>query len=241
MGVMQLLDLTLPGEADNLALDEALLDEALLDEAESADPPGETLRLWEPQRPMVVLGRSSNMRGEVHLDVCRQLDVGVFRRASGGAAIVAGPGCLMYALVLSRQHRPLHAPGGAHRYVLNTIAAALRPLAPDVACRGISDLAMGRRKVSGNSIRIKRDHLLYHGTLLYDFPLELVDRCLAMPPRMPDYRDGRSHEAFLTNLPLTAAQIRDALITAWNAREPCNAWPRERTARLVSERYGRMA
>jgi lipoate-protein ligase A len=231
---MHYLDLTLTDAAENLALDEALLDEA-----ESADRPVETLRLWEPAQAMVVVGRSSRVRDEVQVDVCRRQGVPVLRRSSGGAAIVTGPGCLMYALVLSYQARPaLRAVDRAHQYVLDTIAAALRPLAADVACRGISDLAVGNLKFSGNSVRCKQNCLLYHGTLLYDFPLELVERYLAMPARQPDYRGGRPHPAFVANLRLPVQSLRAALVAAWQATEPYGPCPRERMLQLVSERYG---
>jgi lipoate-protein ligase A len=229
------LDLTLPGAAENLALDEALLEEA-----ESAGPATETLRFWEPRRPIVVVGRSSSIDREVHLETCRALEIPVLRRVSGGAAVLTGPGCLMYAVVLNLRRRPgLRSVGLAHRFVLGRLAAALEPLVPGVHCQGTSDLAIDRRKFSGNSIRLKRDCLLYHGTLLYDFPLGLIGRCLAMPPRQPEYRNGRPHEAFLTNLPLRAAAIRRALIAAWGADRPRPDWPGELTARLVAEKYGR--
>ena len=45
-------------------------------------------------------------------------------------------------------------------------------------CQGTSDLAIGDLKFSGNSARCRRRWLLYHGTLLYDFPLSLVAQCL---------------------------------------------------------------
>ena len=232
---MRYLDLTLPSPEENLALDEALLEEA-----EVAGRPSETLRLWEPARPMVVLGRSSKIGAEVDVDTCREFKIPVLRRISGGAAVLAGPGCLMYALVLSCRLRPrLCTPDGAHRLVLGTLAGALRSLAPGVCCRGTSDLAVDELKLSGNSLRMKRDHLLYHGTLLYDFPLELIHRCLKMPPRQPGYRNDRSHGEFLTNLPLGPATIRRALAAAWEAHEPPDEWPQELTARLAAEKYGR--
>jgi lipoate-protein ligase A len=232
---MRYLDLTLPTPAENLALDEALLVEA-----EACGEPVETLRLWEPRSPMVVVGRSSKIAAEVRAETCRQEGIPVLRRTSGGAAVVTGPGCLMYALVLSLIRRPgLRVVDQAHRFVLRTLAEAFQPLMAGVQCRGISDLAIGERKVSGNSIRIKRDYLLYHGTLLYDFRLELIDRLLAMPPRQPAYRNGRAHEAFVANLPTTADALRQALRTAWQAVEPCDAWPRGGTEQLVAERYGR--
>jgi lipoate-protein ligase A len=88
-------------------------------------------------------------------------------------------------------------------------------------------------------MRCKRTHLLYHGTLLYRFRLELIEACLAMPPRHPEYRQGRTHRSFVANLPLPAGAIRRVLVTAWDATEPCVAWPREETAQLVAEKYGR--
>jgi lipoate---protein ligase len=232
---MQALDLTLPSAAENLALDEAMLEEAEADLAV-----GETLRLWEPHAPMVVVGRSSQVDVEVHIDACRELGIPVLRRPSGGAAVVAGPGCLMYSLVLSYRLRPhLRSLSAAHNCILDTMAAALAPLAPGVQRCGTSDLAIGELKFSGNSARCRREHLLYHGTLLYDFPLGLIDRCLAMPPRMPEYRGGRPHGRFVTNLPLAAATIRQALLTAWDARQSREHWPEERTAKLVAKKYSR--
>lgn len=93
-------------------------------------------------------------------------------------------------------------------------------------------------KVSGNSVRVKRNWLLYHGTLLYNFPIELVEACLPMPPREPAYRGRRPHLRFVANLPISRDDLRTALITGWQANEPLGDWPRELTARLVAERYG---
>jgi lipoate---protein ligase len=234
---MRLLELTLPSAAANLALDEALLDEA-----EAAGEPCETLRLWEPAQTMVVMGRSSKIADEVDVAACRATGVEVYRRASGGAAVVTGQGCLMYAVVLSYQLEPgLRAVDAAHRHVLGRIVAALRRCAPDVACRGVSDLALGDLKFSGNSVRCKREHLLYHGTLLYRFPLDAIARYLKMPPRVPAYRGDRAHGAFVTNLPLEAARIRQALVDAFQAGDCRHDWPESRTAQLVAERYAQPA
>ena len=107
---MELLDLTLPEVAENLALEEALLERA-----ERAGRPSELLRLWEVPRPAVIVGRNSAVAGEVDLAACRRRNVPLVRRVSGGGAIVAGPGCLMYSLVLSYQDRArlleIHAGG----------------------------------------------------------------------------------------------------------------------------------
>jgi lipoate-protein ligase A len=235
---MRFLDVSLPTAAENLALDEALLDEA-----EASVAPLETLRFWESPGHAVVLGRSSRAEVEARLDECDRLGVPVLRRISGGAAIVAGPGCLMYSVVLSYRRRPeLRNLAAAHRWVLGMIAESLAPFVPDVCCRGTSDLAIGTDettalKFSGNSARCRRESFLYHGTLLYDFPLELIERLLGAPPRTPAYRGGRSHGAFVVNLPLLAEALRRTIAAAFRADEPCLEWPRQRTAQLVAEKY----
>jgi lipoate-protein ligase A len=121
------------------------------------------------------------------------------------------------------------------------MAAALRPLDPRVAWEGTSDLALGGRKFSGNSLRCKRRYVMYHGTLLYDFALERVPRFLRPPPREPAYRGGRSHADFLTNLPVGRAAIERALLAAWQAHEALEDWPEAAVARLVAERYSQDA
>lgn len=230
---MQLLDLTLASPAANLALDEALLECA-----EEAAESWEILRLWESATPFVVLGRSSRIAEEVHLDACRRLGLPVLRRTSGGLSIVTGPGCLMYAVVLSTELRPdLRAIDRAHEFVLATMLRALSSLGLNVTRRGTSDLVLGLQKVSGNSLRCRRRSLLYHGTLLHDFPLELVAACLAEPPRAPDYRAGRPHGEFVANLPASESDLRRAIATAWGASEPIVEWPREMVEKLIRERY----
>jgi lipoate---protein ligase len=232
---MQLLDLTLATPEENLALDEALLEEA-----EASVRPVEVLRLWDAAVPMVVVGRSSRLANEVDLLACQARGVPVLRRASGGAAIVTGPGCLMYAVVLSYELRPgLRSVDQAHHVALASLVAALRSLGILATRRGTSDLAVDERKVSGNSLRCKRRHLLYHGTLLYDFSLPLVEQLLRMPPRRPQYRHDRSHGEFLINLSVARDALRQAIISAWGADTPLNEWPRQRVRQIVAQRYGR--
>lgn len=234
------IQLSLATPAENLALDEALLDAA-----EAAGPAAEYLRIWESPEPVVVLGRSSRVADEVDVSECARRGIPILRRSSGGAAIVAGPGCLMYAVVLGYEHRKeaqgIHA---SHSYVLDRIAAALQRHVPHVIRAGTSDLALvgsdgksAARKFSGNSLRVKRTHFLYHGTLLYDFDLPLVSGLLRTAPRQPDYRQSRKHGDFVANLSLGRPAIESALHTAWPTEGELSGWPHERVAQLVRERY----
>lgn len=237
---MQFLDKTLESSAANVALDEALLETA-----ELAGPTSEWLRIWEPQSPMVVVGRSSSVTAEVNLAKCEQDGVPVLRRSSGGATIVAAPGCLMYAVVLSVERRPqLQAIDQAHRLVLGRLLDALTSrvalLSESGVCEsGICDLVIGDRKVSGNALRCRRTHVLYHGTLLYDMPLALISRYLRMPQRQPDYRNGRGHDDFVANLNVGREELSVAVREAWGNPPSAANWPEEMVARLVEEKYSR--
>jgi lipoate---protein ligase len=230
---MKLLELTLEAAAENVALDEALLEAA-----EAGELDDDVLRLWEFPAPVVVVGRSSRVTEEVHLEAARTAGIPVLRRASGGAAIVAGPGCLMYSVVLKYEGREhLRMLDEVHRLVLGKVLSGVAPLVPGVKHVGTSDLAIAGRKFSGNSVRCKRDHLLYHGTLLYDFDLSLIGRLLKMPPRRPSYRGDRQHSDFVSNLGLSSAALRQALAAAFNAQQPFSPWPQERTRQFAGSRY----
>jgi lipoate-protein ligase A len=233
---MLLLDLTLDSAAANVALDEALLSWA---ESRADGEDNEVLRFWESPTPAVVIGRSSRVDDEVFVERCRGAEVPIIRRCSGGAAIVAGPGCLMYAVVLDIVKSPqLAMIDSAHRFVLGRLADAIRGTDVPVEVQGHSDLTTLGRKFSGNSLRVTRSQVLYHGTVLYDFDLGLIARYLYEPPRQPDYRDRRHHREFICNVSASSAALRGALVHQWKANIDLEKWPQFQTGQLLEQKYG---
>ena len=246
--------------AENLACDQWLLGQAATAAATGGSGlQGETLRVWRPNQAAVVVGRGSRIQEEVDIEFCRQREIPVFRRHSGGAAVVSGPGCWMYAVVLDLAGRPeLRDLTKAHAFVMRRICAAAQPLlaasesaGEAVQVQGICDLTFAGKKCSGNSLRVTRDHLLYHGTLLVDFDLELLSACLRTPPRQPAYRQQREHRRFVTNLPWDRQRDDDASLwqrwvaamqDQWEIGESAEDWqvtPEYQLAvsRLVDEKY----
>lgn len=229
------LDVTCESPQADLALDEWLL------HAADADPRQATLRIWEPTRYCVVLGRSNRAGVEADLEACRRDDVPVLRRMSGGGAVVIGPGCLCFTLTL-----PIHAEHqrlgitGTTAALLGRMAASLQSLLPGSAVRGISDLTVTELKFSGNAQRWQRQAFLHHGTLLYDFDLPRVGRYLRTPSRQPEYRAERSHAEFIGNLPLSREQLADWLGRTWQASWLAG-WelPAPALEELLTSRYSR--
>ena len=218
---LKYLDLTLPAPSANLACDEALLD------ACEDSPDAEILRVWEPRHYFVVLGYANRADLEVNLAACREENMGVYRRCSGGGAVLQGPGCLNYSLILNiAGHAALQTIASANRYIMERQQMALAGvLGRRVSIAGITDLCLDGRKFSGNAQRRKRRALLFHGAFLLRLDIAMMRKFLPMPSRKPDYRQDRTHDQFLANLDVPASLIKDALRTTWSAAEPCHTPP----------------
>lgn len=234
-----LLIRSLDTPADNLALDEALLAAA---EAGQSPP---VLRLWQFPQTTAVLGRGSRVGDEINLPYCQQHQIPVLRRCSGGASVVGGPGCLMYSLVMDLQEQPeMRKLDKVHPFMMDRVLTAVRQsLAPSdrdrVRFQGTCDLTYDNQKFSGNSLRITRSHLLYHGTLLLDADLDQIADCLATAPRQPEYREQRQHRDFITNLPVDAQRLMDELGGAFEATTVLETCPDQRMQELTQQQYGR--
>ena len=226
------LSMTLPTLAENLALDELLVVGA---EKESA---GELLRIWEWQQYAVVLGAGCRLEEDVDTARCHADGVPIFRRSSGGGTVLLGPGCLCYSLVLDQESEPaLQSIRSSYAWILTKICLALNSVHAGIHQAGISDLAIGERKCSGSAQQRKRRYLLHHGTLLYDFDLPRISRYLRMPARRPEYREGRSHDEFVTNLPADAGRLSTLLREAWQATGVASAVLFERAVALGKDKY----
>jgi len=158
-------------------------------------------RVYRPAGIAVVVGRGGDPARELRLEAITGDGVPVYRRPGGGGAVVLDPGNLVVALAL-----PMPGLGnitGAFRQASDLVIGALAGSGvTGVVQRGVSDLALGDRKLGGSCLHRQRGIVHYSTTLLVEPDLTLLDRYLRHPPREPDYRAGRSHGAFVTNLRL---------------------------------------
>jgi len=238
---MKLLDLTLTSPGENLACDEALLDWC---EGGAGE---EVLRFWESCEHFVVVGYADKVRTEVNIEVCKKDGIPIYRRCSGGGAVLQGPGCLNYALVLRiTDDGPLHNIASANQFIMNHNRAAIEAIfpgpespgpGPQFAVRGHTDLCLGNLKFSGNSQRRRKSFLLFHGTFLLNLDLALVTEVLRTPTKQPPYRKHRTHANFLINLNSPANEVKSALCNAWDAVSPLKNPPLENSAVLARNKY----
>jgi lipoate-protein ligase A len=241
---MQCVNFHFPTPAELLAADEAWLDWC------EAGHGGETMAFWEPHETFVVVGYGNKVATEVNVGACEDRGIPLFRRCSGGGTVVQMPGGLNYSLVLRiTENGPTRNISSANRFIMEkncaAIQAALGSETPSVSVHGHTDLAIavGRppfvafRKFAGNSQRRRKHFLLFHGTLLLNCDLRLIGELLRTPSLQPDYRAGRAHEEFVTNLNLPAAAVKTALARAWSADGKLGLPPLDDIAKLAREKY----
>jgi len=194
---MILKDITFSEPEKNIVFDEVLYmmaEKGLI---------GESLRFWESDIPFIVLGRISKEQDDINRNIVLQRGIKVLRRCTGGGTVLQGKGCLNYSLVLSKETckeiRDIHR---SYQFILTKVIDALLCLNVKAEYYPISDIALvdGKRKISGNAQKRGRRYILHHGTLLYDYNLDLIGQYINMPQNYPDYRDHRNHKEFVANV-----------------------------------------
>ena len=231
--------------SDALASPAELLatEEALLEHCEEKG--GAYLGFWEARDYCVVLGYGKELAGEVYEEECARLNIPILRRASGGGTVLQGRGCLNYTLVLPIDaEEELSSITGTNVYIMERTHGAIATLVDgDVRVQGYTDLTWNGLKFSGNAQRRKRRCLLFHGSFLLKFDLELISRTLKSPVQQPEYRNQRPHNEFITNLKVQRSEIEKALTKAWNVTETAGANVvadvRARAVALVESKYSR--
>jgi len=210
--MLRLLDLSFNDPALNLALDEALLD------AVEAGRLAPTLRVWESPTPFVVIGTAQVLRNEVRVENCNRDGVPILRRCSAGGCVLQGHGSFNYTLALPYALDPDYASlPKSYAKILGRIAGVYASNDVPLEHRGVSDLALGEHKVSGNAQRRRRNAFLHHGTLLHRVDTGAMKRYLTEPTDRPDYRGDRPHDRFLTTIPRPRHTIRDYILRAFPA------------------------
>lgn len=153
----------------------------------------------QPETLQVVMGASGKPEREVHQEVLLNQGVPLFKRKGGGGTVVLGPGVIVVTIHAGVEHpfRNLEYFAAINTCLIE-IFNSWKPLPYSLS--GISDIAVEGKKLVGTSIFRRKHYLLYQGSLLANFDLAHIDQLLKHPPKEPEYRRGRPHLEFVTNL-----------------------------------------
>lgn len=172
--------------------------------------PGPTLALWRPEGMSVALGLAQKPEKELRLSPDGSFAIPVFRRQSGGGAVLLYPGVLCWEAVASEA--AIDAVHGinagirpAYDFLSLPVTEGLARMGFAPFRAGISDLSVrcgdgAVRKIAGTAQLRRRSRVLVHGALLVWADIATMSDYLAFPSSQPDYRDGRGHREFCITL-----------------------------------------
>lgn len=154
---------------------------------------------WVPEQPMVIVGSGSDPLAEVNLPEVESRGIPVVKRPTGGCSVLLTPKMLVVAFALYEEDQTKSS--FYFRHFNEIVMNAMRSLGvTGLRHAGTSDIAIGDKKIAGSALYRNKNTVFYHVILNLAEDPSAIERVLTMPPRMPDYRQGRSHSEFVTSL-----------------------------------------
>ncbi len=147
-----------------MALDQVLAEAV----AEGTRAP--TLRIWEWERPTVVIGSFQSLRNELDLDAAMAYGVTVVRRISGGGAMFIEPGnTITYSLYVPASLVEGLSFERSYAFLDDWVLGALHGLGIDATYVPLNDIASPAGKIGGAAQkRLAAGSVLHHATMAYD-------------------------------------------------------------------------
>lgn len=131
------------------------------------------LMLWR-NRPTIVVGAFQNTHEEICEEFVKANKIDVVRRTSGGGAVYHDLGNLCFSFIM--EHGDF--TNTDYSAFLKPVVEALRGMGIQAGINGRNDLVLGDAKISGSAVRIYKNRVLFHGTLLFSSDLEILSRAL---------------------------------------------------------------
>ena len=123
--------------------------------------------------PTVIFGRHQVMENEVNIDFCRQNNIAMYRRKSGGGCVYADEGNLMISYISPSTHSEQ-----VFQFYLDKMSDTLAQLGYNAVKSTHNDIMIGNHKVSGNACFALPQATIVHGTLLYDVNFEILQQAI---------------------------------------------------------------
>ena len=129
--------------------------------ARHVDEP-EAFFMWQVG-PSVIFGRNQVAQNEVNLDYCRQHDIRVYRRKSGGGCVYADQHNVMLSFISNQENVNFTF----NRFV-NMLLLVLHRMGIEAIGTEHNDVLIEGRKVSGTAFYHLPGHSIVHATMLFD-------------------------------------------------------------------------
>lgn len=159
--------------------------------------------VWQSD-PTVIIGRNQVLEAEVNIEYCRDHNIEIVRRKSGGGCVYSDKGNIMISYISRRGD----VSAVFDRY-LSALTACLCSLGLDAVRSDRNDVLVCGMKVSGNAFHQLPDRSIVHGTLLFSTDFDVLEQAIR-PPVEKLVRHG------IRSVRQRVANLSDFLPSDWN-------------------------
>ena len=153
-----------------MAIDEAIMRARIEGKVE------DTVRLYVFKPSSITIGRFQSVEHDVNLDKCRELNIPVVRRITGGGSVFHDQyGEITYSVIIGENfHESLRNIETSYRFLAAPLVRALEELGINSGFSGLNDIAANGKKISGSAQTRRKGIILQHGTFMYATRLEIL-------------------------------------------------------------------
>ncbi|RZL24984.1 MAG: lipoate--protein ligase family protein [Rhodococcus sp. (in: high G+C Gram-positive bacteria)] len=192
------------------------LDEVIAREVASGERPA-TLRFWDWDSPLVVIGSFQSVRNEVDSEAAARHGIGVVRRISGGGAMFMEPGnCITYSLVVPASLVEGLSFERSYAFLDQWVMGALAEVGITARYVPLNDIASDKGKIAGAAQKRFADGtVVHHVTMAYDIDAEKMTQVLRIGREKMSDKGTKSAAKRVDPLRSQTGMTRAAILTAF--------------------------
>jgi lipoate-protein ligase A len=226
-----------------MALDQVLAEEV------GAGRRGPTLRIWEWDRPAVVIGSFQSVRNEVDMENATKYGFEVVRRISGGGAMFMEAGSVItYSIYAPSELVEGMSFADSYAFLDEWVIVALKSLGIDAFYQPLNDITSSKGKIGGAAQkRLGAGAVLHHVTMSYDMDGDRMVEVLRIGREKMSDKGTRSAnkrvDPLRSQTGLPRAEIIETLIATFtklygSTAGEVTADERSKAEQLVAEKFG---
>lgn len=132
--------------------------------------------LWQNE-PSVIVGRNQNTENEVDLKYAEKQGIKVVKRMTGGGSVYHDLGNLNYSFITDFKTMN-DSQDELLSFFTKPVIEALKTLGINAYLSDTNDILAEGCKISGTAQYAQGSRILFHGTLLFDTDLSILDKVL---------------------------------------------------------------
>ncbi|NKR25896.1 lipoate--protein ligase family protein [Rhodococcus hoagii] len=199
--------------AMHVALDEVITREVATGERRP------TLRFWDWDAPLVVLGSFQSVRNEVDEEAAARHGIGIVRRISGGGAMFMEPGnCITYSLSVPTSLVDGLSFERSYEFLDQWVMGALADVGIKARYVPLNDIASEQGKIGGAAQkRFAAGAVVHHVTMAYDIDADKMTDVLRIGREKISDKGITSSGKRVDPMRSQTGMARDAIIAAFIA------------------------